>query len=210
MTNRTPVPQDLSQGTTVPGATNRQLDYLASLLQEREMPEDAREALSIRLANQINVNEEHGDMTYSDDGITKARASNFIGRLLNQPKRPAERPARVEGNPMPPLTPPTVPAGRYALKEEDGVTRFYRVDRPTEGRWAGYVFVKIQASDDLHPIKDRSRKAAIIAAIEEDPRGAAILYGQEIGSCGVCGRTLTDETSRAYGIGPICRERTGW
>jgi len=33
------------------------------------------------------------------------------------------------------------------------------------------------------------------------------LYGTELGECGVCGRTLTDEKSRAYGIGPVCRER---
>lgn len=34
--------------------------------------------------------------------------------------------------------------------------------------------------------------------------------GRELGHCGVCGRTLTDEESRARGIGPICAENNGW
>ena len=38
-----------------------------------------------------------------------------------------------------------VPAGRYALVAEDGVVKFYVVDRPTEGKWAGRTFVSAQA-----------------------------------------------------------------
>ena len=30
------------------------------------------------------------------------------------------------------------------------------------------------------------------------------------GSCGHCGRTLTNEESRARGIGPICAGKMGW
>lgn len=39
------------------------------------------------------------------------------------------------------------------------------------------------------------------------PRDCQVLYGQEIGSCGRCGRELTDETSRARGLGPECAGR---
>jgi hypothetical protein len=105
---------------------------------------------------------------------------------------------------------PEVPAGRYAVETEEGHLAFYRVDRPTEGRWAGYVFVKVQASDDYHPIKGAAQRDAILRKIAVDAPGAARRYGLELGSCGICGRTLTDETSRAHGIGPVCRERTGW
>jgi len=101
---------------------------------------------------------------------------------------------------------PQVPAGRYALRTEDGV-KFYRLDRPTEGKWAGYTFLKAQASDDLWPIKNPSEKNRILAAIAEDVLGAEQLYGRELGRCSRCGRTLTDETSRAYGIGPDCRNK---
>jgi hypothetical protein len=47
----------------------------------------------------------------------------------------------------------------------------------------------------------------IIAA---GPKEAMLRYGQEIGSCGHCGRTLTNDESRAYGIGPVCRKGKGW
>ena len=41
------------------------------------------------------------------------------------------------------------------------------------------------------------------------PEAAAAKYGQEIGQCGMCNRVLTDEVSRAAGIGPVCRSK-GW
>lgn len=101
-----------------------------------------------------------------------------------------------------------VPAGRYAIRTDD-VTKFYRVNKPTEGRWQGYTFVDVQASDEFHPIRGATVRG-ILAAIGTDPQAAAILYGKELGVCGICGRTLTDEDSRAYGIGPVCREKSGW
>lgn len=39
---------------------------------------------------------------------------------------------------------------------------------------------------------------------DEPLMNARILFGMELGRCGCCGRTLTDETSRARGIGPTC------
>ncbi len=47
----------------------------------------------------------------------------------------------------------------------------------------------------------------ILAGILVDPRAATVLYGRELGVCGVCSRTLTDESSRAAGIGPVCASR---
>jgi Family of unknown function (DUF6011) len=32
-------------------------------------------------------------------------------------------------------------------------------------------------------------------------------YGRELGNCGRCGRTLTDDASRAAGIGPVCASK---
>jgi hypothetical protein len=103
-----------------------------------------------------------------------------------------------------------VPAGQYALAAGNGVVKFYEVDKPESGRWAGYTFVSARASDERHPIRDRAKRAEILSRIAEDPAAASRLFGIELGRCGVCGRSLTDETSRAYGIGPVCRERTGW
>lgn len=94
-------------------------------------------------------------------------------------------------------------ATRYALRGEDGEVKFYRVKA---GRKPGFYFVDVQASDDTYPIKNRQHKEAIISAIAEDPDAALALYGQEIGACGRCGRTLTSEY-RKLGIGPICIDK---
>jgi len=100
---------------------------------------------------------------------------------------------------------PDVAAGRYAVLDPvDGVLKFYKVDRPTEGRWKGYTFLKVYASDETWPIRDHTHRDLILTAIAADARGAMERYGAEIGKCGRCGRTLTDEASRARGIGPDC------
>jgi hypothetical protein len=89
---------------------------------------------------------------------------------------------------------------RYALREESGIVKFYRV-KP--GRKSGFFFVDAQGSDDLYPIKNPTHKADILKRIAADPEAALALYGQEIGACGRCGRTLTSEY-RKLGIGPEC------
>lgn len=112
--------------------------------------------------------------------------------------------------PEPKPVPVLVPAGRYAVAIDDEPLGFFVVDRPTEGRWAGYVFVKQMASDTEYPVRG-GRKARVLQAIVQDtPMRASLRYGKELGVCGVCGRTLTDENSRAQGIGPICAAKMGW
>jgi len=97
----------------------------------------------------------------------------------------------------------TVAEGRYAL-DIDGVVKFYRVEHgKAGGRWEGYVFVSALASDDLHPIRNRQHRDAILAAIAADPQAATVLYGKSLGVCGRCGATLTSEY-RLQGIGPVC------
>ena len=102
-----------------------------------------------------------------------------------------------------------VPPGLYALATSTGL-KFYKVERPTEGRWKDYTFVSIQHSDEFTQIKDSARKGKILRTIGNDPEGAMALYGKTIGRCGKCSRTLTNEESRARGIGPVCAEALGW
>lgn len=45
---------------------------------------------------------------------------------------------------------------------------------------------------------------AIRALKTVDLKVARMLYGKELGHCGNCGRTLTNQESRAMGIGPEC------
>jgi hypothetical protein len=155
------------------------------------------------------------------EGLTRKAASEGLDRLIamrdaGRTTRPVVAPASsgIPGQDgTPPLAAPArvlpdVPAGHYAVDNAEGILRFYEVDRPTEGRWAGRTFVSVLASDERHPVKGAAG-AAVLAKIAEDPMAAMLRYGQEIGRCGHCNRTLTDEASRARGIGPVCAGRMG-
>lgn len=106
-----------------------------------------------------------------------------------------------------------VPAGRYCIEtvsaDATNELAFYKVDRPTTGKWAGYVFVRHMIGGDERNVPFAQTKG-ILARIAEDAKGAAIRYGHEIGECGRCGTRLTNDESRAYGIGPDCRAKLGW
>ena len=91
--------------------------------------------------------------------------------------------------------------GRYAYRDEAGTVHFYVVGR--NGR------IEVQAGPARHPYTGRSLNEALLA-IKADPMSAAALYGQELGRCGRCGLELTDETSRALGLGPICAGKSEW
>jgi len=141
--------------------------------------------------------------------------SNDIDRLLarDPQRRPIALP--LDDSPWPvvfapkPLNPKwdTVKEGHYAIASFTGNNDldFYRVDKPTEGKWAGYTFVKrvIGGQPDVNIRKDE--KVRVLEAIADDP-DAGPRYGQEIGKCYRCNRHLTDETSRSLGIGPECRK----
>jgi hypothetical protein len=96
-----------------------------------------------------------------------------------------------------------IPTGNYALGEDDDI-KFYRVNHHKNGR----LYVDVYASDERHPVRNWATRKAVLDGIRE--MGWEIstrLYGSKIGSCGRCNRTLTDATSRAYGIGPDCRSK---
>jgi hypothetical protein len=178
---RTAVPAQFTADNAPSAAA---LQFMTDLLASREMPASWRERAEHLLAV----------------GPTRTECSKFIDAVKPLPKR---QQAQAPRSPM-----PDVPAGRYAVDTEAGHLAFYRVDRPTEGRWAGYTFVNVQASDELHPVRGGAAKA-VLAKIAVDPTAAMLRYGQEIGKCGHCGRTLTDETSRERGIGPVCAGHLG-
>jgi hypothetical protein len=107
----------------------------------------------------------------------------------------------------------SMPAGRYALLKDEQ-WRFYQVDKPTEGKWRGYVFLKqlFGAPGDYRKesIRNHGVRNAILAAIDEDPRTAAIDYGMQSQTCSLCSSPLTNPDSIAAGIGPVCRGKVGW
>jgi len=187
-------------------------DLIDRLLACPELPASQRPAAPKATEKQVSFIQTLVEQTGFDwtsigvpiEDLPKARASKAIEHLLKLPK--VARPAVAATTSAPAVE---VDEGRYAV-EVDGVLKFYKIDKPTEGRWSGYTFLKVQASDDFYPVKSPASKAAIFALIAADAKAATIRYGQELGVCGVCGRTLTDEASRAAGIGPVCAAKKSW
>ncbi len=174
------------------GPTERQLNFLLSLLEERDPGDDVELQHLADPARRERV------------GLTKALASEYIDRLLARPKKVSA--------PREPT--PDVPAGRYALTGDDGTTDFYKVDRPTEGKWAGFTFVKLLVAnggygDDMGEQRLRQAQGATILRriLDTGVMESLTRYGHELGACGICGRTLTDNESIERGIGPVCAGR---
>jgi len=90
--------------------------------------------------------------------------------------------------------------GRYAYQPAEGSAQFYRVTR------TGRIYV--QAGPTEHPYNGKPNEA--LETIKADPKEGAALYGRLIGACGRCGLALTDETSRALGLGPVCASKSEW
>lgn len=106
---------------------------------------------------------------------------------------------------VPPATPstPQVRDGYYAITEGYDKPHFFRVKN---GRKPGVVFLDEQASDDLFPVRNRTRRTEILATIAKDPAKAMALYGELIGRCARCHRVLTDHKNPYFhmGLGPEC------
>jgi hypothetical protein len=176
-----------------PAATDAQVNYIKSLIDER----DVNLATAPQREGEIVL-----DVKY-DRTITKADAHKAIDWLKGQPR--VGRESAPSANPY-----PDVPAGHYAIPSLTGNNDldFFRVDRPTEGKWSGRTFVKrvIGGHPDT-PIRGSEARKVLNAILEAGVDEAGRRYGQEVGRCRRCNRHLTDETSRQLGIGPDCINR---
>jgi hypothetical protein len=159
------------------------------------------------------------DGTWKVEGLTKQAASYGINQVKAYLARTGPVPPGCVhvGEPTPTVAAngtrepyPDVPAGHYATRSATGNNDldFWRVDRPTEGRWAGRTFVKrVIGGKADSPVRGATALAALKAILANDIGRSRVLYGREIGRCWKCNRHLTDEVSRSLGIGPDCRSR---
>lgn len=194
---RSEVPEEFVE--VEPRMTPSQKSYLLDLINSREMSDKERREAVKRITG----------------GLTKREASAWIDRALALPKQSSEYTRRG-------ITMPKVDDGRYAVMVWERIAgddvetlKFFKVKTPDEGRWQGFTFLDAGrggAHGDLQwtPVKDLEYKMKILGLIEKDPKAAGMRFGQEIGVCCRCGRSLTDITSRELGIGPDCREMAGW
>lgn len=184
-------------------ATDAAKNYLRDLMLDKAVAagHDASQA-SVNITAWIAA---HADKATISANIDRLKAEGFTGRQSRGGVNDVPR------NDLPSAE--VVPAGRYAVETEDGATNglaFYKVDRPTEGRWAGKVFVKLMVSDEEQRMSWSATRSILAKIAEVGAAEASARYGHEIGECGICGRTLTNDESRERGIGPICAAKNGW
>lgn len=126
----------------------------------------------------------------------------------------------------------SVPNGRYAAPDLTGrhdyvflmvrrvPKRIFRDRNYTYGKIitgrefveAGTIEVKEWSSDSKRLCGEQKPGTGIyegefeiqLNAIKSAPEVWSRLFGQQIGRCGICGKTLTDEISRSDGFGPEC------
>ena len=115
--------------------------------------------------------------------------------------------------------------GRYAAAEAqyrgddfDHYT-FFRVWRPTSGKKKGCLLIKPQHSEaykefiTIYPsgsvwfAQSSPRLDQALLMVCADPYTTAQNYARLHERCSCCGKKLTDERSRWYGIGPECKGR---
>lgn len=182
-------------------ATTKQIDFLLRLMEERAI---------------------HPRLTRSDlEKFTRGEASASIESLLAKPVLRSTPGATVTaGAARRSLTAilTGVDDGYYAIPSKTGTNDldFIRVGtnqgrenpankgkRRVQRVLGGHGNISITYGEAIE-------FAEAIAALSPAERLAAQLtFGREIGRCGRCGKSLTDETSRTYGLGPDCRNKVG-
>lgn len=179
--------RDVDGGVPRWPASDKQIAYVIGLQEERILPDE------------YNVLSEQQLKRRERDAV-----SSIINLLKTFPKK-EKGSTRKQWS---------LPAGRYAIKHSDtGEWWFFEVGKPTEGRWAGYTFIKrlVGAPGQYRKVDmTASERVGWLSAIEDDPKQAMVDYGMESGVCGRCSSPLTDPESLARGIGPVCAGKMGW
>lgn len=160
--------------------------------------------------------------------MSKSEASDYITVLKRRP-RPVNlqttAPNRVTTKvPISMLYDAIKPGreGRFAVQADTNTPYvFFRITTPKSGQFAGSLKVQTQHGPDFKlalvvwPGVEQ-RVTVYNKSVEDDlllvcvdPNGGKIAYGRELHHCGICGKELTDERSRWYGIGPDCETRNG-
>ena len=116
----------------------------------------------------------------------------------------------VESRDFKPMALAHLPESKYAL-EVKGELRFYEVTYGKPGtKWDGALFIDHLVGHPGDWSKRHLRKEEyreVKKALQNDPLGAAVRFSKEFTVCAACGSPLSDEESRARGLGPICAEK---
>lgn len=135
---------------------------------------------------QINFLVALGEPRNVAETLTKRAASARIEELKSEPRAASPGPQKAKER----------PADGVYYTDTDGTIIIYKVK--TSGQGNAYA---VQLDRDGSWVYCGQRPFASLVPLDLD---TARQFGQLYGMCGVCGRTLTDETSIAAGIGPVC------
>jgi hypothetical protein len=195
--------------TTAPAgplASERSRNYLRDLMLDKAVHQGKSELeAAIEVDGWLGQSRSQAEVSFH---IDRLKTEGYTGRKY---RGKTEEAAPQPASDLPSIE--EVPEGRYALPTEEGATNtiaFYRVDRPTEGKWAGRIFAKRYSSDEEIGLGREGSERLVRKIAEFGAEASSALYGREKRRCGVCHRKLTNDESRARGIGPDCAERLGW
>jgi hypothetical protein len=235
MTDRTPIPAELlgtPSGASADAMTEPQADFIAGLLRDRDIPSDARAQINARLSDRSQPGFPFGHVTKSraSNWIQRLKAApkgtnplparggptrNIVAETRG--RYPVSfRTLELDGGKVTDLGfvqvgDKEVPQGKYALETDDtgefknDITFFNLYCFITDEGDRAYS-LKMYVSDDLVKFPNSSQ-AKVLQMIAADPAAASALYGQHKKRCGICNRKLTNDESRARGIGPVCASR---
>lgn len=106
-----------------------------------------------------------------------------------------------------------IPRGAYAVhtptpEYANDVTFFdLWIGSEDDPKWRDRMSLGMNIGPDRVKVPPYNRPAVFDLILEQGLEECARRYGREIGKCGICGRRLTNDESRAAGIGPVCRSR---
>lgn len=145
----------------------------------------------------------------------RARVEAFVAANARpEAHRPA--PVAVVGDPARPTYAQvdalamTVPTGCYALPRNEASTAgntvtFFKV-HPFRGGRRIVQLLGAPGGFVERPLPVMHQFFAL-THVADDPKSASMLFGRETATCGVCDSPLTNDKSRALGIGPVCRNK---
>lgn len=162
----------------------------------------------VRFLNNLLDEREH---SYTEAQIAEGKADwrkirPMLDALKAAPRRayqaPVETPAPVATPTRTRLDFSAITDGNYAIRA-DGVVKFYRVSTSK----GGYKNVQVRASDALYMQYGKAGIAILHRIVEAGLEESRMLFATELERCWRCGKTLTDEESRARGMGPDCASK---
>lgn len=156
-----------------------------------------------------------GLLTKTDDGKWGVKHDDLSACSATAPAaRPAPTSTLDLGALPTPIDEGYAKVGRYGVPGSESRLKV-SIEKPVDGKWAGWVFVKDAAEYGEHQrygsqAPGKFYKGQIedeLRAILADPQAAAARYGQLTSTCGMCGRPLETQESVERGIGPTCLKR---